>query len=474
MIWFIFLCVGVLLATPSAVADDGLPESKMPSELVPPPHQGNVNRSVRSSFAGAMLPDESANKAGSKPSPMDGWTYEGEFHKSISAADRIVIRDGGFNYGEPFDGQRVLFEVSDPLEIKGVYGHIKFKSPQILGACLCCGHPGIDWYRGQKRVASTSVQHGLALRWDGFPGPVNKYGDAQLTDDSAEWLVTWLAKHGVGGPKEEWEAKKRRELIRREADQVFAKILPVGFQEALLRAKVQAESRESAKEEPMDKCIRAAFSDTQTMYATLFRLMGCLPMRWDSRYVPDQDETYEFLTRAPREELDQAFEAAATSKDTAEKRGAARVVFTELDMSLYGKGDGDIARWMGKLADAAYADPFPENRRLVLSRLIEEPNSPALDVVELAAGDPDQTVRRRAIKVLALRGGTESTQLLQRIASGEIRPRMAAHLPKDYGTGTGISFATPEMAAETYPDTEREGAEAAIRAIRVRPTSAGR
>lgn len=41
------------------------------------------------------------------------------------------------------------------------------------------------------RVALTSIHHGDALRWKGFPG------DATLTPESSRALALWLRDHGI-------------------------------------------------------------------------------------------------------------------------------------------------------------------------------------------------------------------------------------------------------------------------------------
>lgn len=56
---------------------------------------------------------------------------------------------------------------------------------------MCCGYPGIDWWKGGERVALTSVQHGLALRWGFFSD------DYPFTDESSKALVQWLKDRGI-------------------------------------------------------------------------------------------------------------------------------------------------------------------------------------------------------------------------------------------------------------------------------------
>lgn len=145
------------------------------------------------------------------------------FQPAIADADKIVIRDGGYDCCKPnVDLDPVLFTVTNQAEVKEVVAHLKFEPVTImdskLESCLCCGSPGMDWYRGNKRIAMTSIQHGHAIRWKGFStarilGVQVGYGDGLLTRESSNWLVGWFVKHGVTEPKREadieWEARDK-------------------------------------------------------------------------------------------------------------------------------------------------------------------------------------------------------------------------------------------------------------------------
>ena len=117
--------------------------------------------------------------------------YQRRFDSMTAWADRIVVRDGGFNCCAPVDHQKILFEVTDAEDIAELQKHIQLVPGTPGGGCLCCGYPGIDWYRGSQRLALTSVQHGHAIRWKGFPG------DAHLTEESRKALCDWLKRHGM-------------------------------------------------------------------------------------------------------------------------------------------------------------------------------------------------------------------------------------------------------------------------------------
>ncbi len=127
-----------------------------------------------------------------EPRPeADNWRYEGEFHAVIADADRIIVRDGGFGCCGPVRDDPIIFVVTDAQEIKDLHANLVFEKKQGSSFCLCCGRPGIDWYRGDEGLARTSVKHGSSIMWQGFDET------AELTPDCAAWLNKWLLGHGV-------------------------------------------------------------------------------------------------------------------------------------------------------------------------------------------------------------------------------------------------------------------------------------
>jgi len=117
--------------------------------------------------------------------------YSNQFHAAIRHADRMVIRDGGFDCCRSVDRDKVLATVTNKQELAAVYTNLQFETRQEEGSCECCGYPCLDWYRGTNRLALTGVQHGEALRWKGFPT------DAELTTASRTWLRMWLKRRGI-------------------------------------------------------------------------------------------------------------------------------------------------------------------------------------------------------------------------------------------------------------------------------------
>jgi hypothetical protein len=391
----------------------------------------------------------------------DPLRFNKRFHRAIRSADRIVVWGPHINADRFMEDRKVCFEISDPDELAEVSEHIQLAPAEsgAAGMCFCSGgYPAVDWYRGQNRIAETSLQHGTALRWDGFPGAV------AFTDDSAKWLASWFGRHDFDTA--EFLPWLPKNAVEKRARKTLRPLVPANLREAIRQAESGDIPGSEEGKEAAYKTVRASFRDTAAMYSTLFQILGCLAMRWDCWYEPEQSVAFEFLTRAPRGELDAAIRLAAQSKIAAERRGAARMVFSQYFMTDYGKTDRDISKWMTLLADTAYADSLPENRRLVLARLAEYRGARAFGVLELAVADPDQTVRRQAIQLLAIDKSPKAILLLDRVASGRIPPRVSNASSIDFGGGTSNGLRSREMAEQSFDDTDCEAAEKVLRKTR--------
>ena len=117
------------------------------------------------------------------------------FQEAIAAADRVVIRDGGFGCCTKPERDPVLLVLTDPKEIAELRGIFRFKDLGSNSSCMCCGHPGIDWWKGDELLARTAVQHLTALRWKRFNG------DAELTPEASEALSAWFAARSIKAAK---------------------------------------------------------------------------------------------------------------------------------------------------------------------------------------------------------------------------------------------------------------------------------
>ena len=117
------------------------------------------------------------------------------FQEAVAEADRMVIRDGGFGCCTKPERDPVLLELKDPKEIAELRGIFKFNDRCSNSKCMCCGHPGIDWWKGDELLARTAVQHLTALRWERFTG------DAELTPEASDALTAWFAARNIKAAK---------------------------------------------------------------------------------------------------------------------------------------------------------------------------------------------------------------------------------------------------------------------------------
>jgi hypothetical protein len=138
---------------------------------------------------------------------FDDWKYDGSFHKLIDKADRIVIRNGGYNCCGPVDKDKIILTLTKRTDITNFNAVIQFETNQTWDACMCCGYPGVDWYIGKKRIALTGVQHGIGLRWKGFPG------DASFTKESSQRFAQWVLDHGIPDLHEQFKKIAEKEKL---------------------------------------------------------------------------------------------------------------------------------------------------------------------------------------------------------------------------------------------------------------------
>ncbi len=109
------------------------------------------------------------------------------FAAIIRDADRIVIRDGGGGCCRDPTVEPSLYVITNKTEIAEFNAMFSFS--HVESPCMCCGYPGIDWWKGNRRIALTSVHHGNRLQWSGFSG------NARFTPESSQRIRDWFMKH---------------------------------------------------------------------------------------------------------------------------------------------------------------------------------------------------------------------------------------------------------------------------------------
>ena len=398
------------------------------------------------------------------------WRYQGELHACIASADRIVVRDCGYTHCFPEEKaqkRKILFEVSDPVELREVRELLVFQPDQTNDECMCCGYPRVDWYRGQERLALTSIQHGLTLRWKGFPG------DAWLTEASSSRLVEWLARHGVEGPKKAVEERRARIEGNRKGRAELERLAPARFWETFRLIEREEETRRQDNKQPelsadeMLGYLRRVYGVSGDLCPDLFRVLGCLPLDWEKEYQA-QGKARRMLAYLPKEELLAAFRSARRSEDPVVRKGAARALFSTSDSEWGTLPEWDLKNLRAEWAAVACADPFPCNRRMVLHALLEYKVTDVPEILNSALTDDDQTVRRRAMALLVMRGDAQAAQLLQKVVDGDIRPRPApADLPTDWGAWADNQSEHWGL-SEEYPDTDADAARKALAELRAK------
>jgi len=121
-----------------------------------------------------------------------GFLIDMSFKSAVKDADRIVIRDGGGLCHSDPDKEPEIFEITNKAEIAAFNDMFKFSGRKM--PCMCCGYPGIDWWRDGQRIVVSAVHHGQALRVESF------WGDLQLAFESSRLVQEWLKeKCGLTG-----------------------------------------------------------------------------------------------------------------------------------------------------------------------------------------------------------------------------------------------------------------------------------
>jgi hypothetical protein len=160
----------------------------------------------------------------------------------LASANRLRVRTGGTCHTDP-ETEKTLLDLRDAAAIQTFLGGVEVDEAQSGFHCMCCGYPTLEFYEGEKLVGIVGMHHGRSLRWPGeWPG------DALLTAGSIEFLVEWLAKHGVEQPKKDFdEGRRRKAALSRRWDRVRAILPPVTWGQ--LESAKSREDAEKALEE---------------------------------------------------------------------------------------------------------------------------------------------------------------------------------------------------------------------------------
>lgn len=122
------------------------------------------------------------------------------FKKKVEKVDKIIVRDGGnicCVTRESTLEQEIYITVTDKETIQKLIDSIEFVDGKEKNSCLCCGHPGIDFYVGDKRVLLSSWKHGYGLFSGNFV--------FNFTKESKKKVASWLIENKVPDKRKEFE-----------------------------------------------------------------------------------------------------------------------------------------------------------------------------------------------------------------------------------------------------------------------------
>ena len=267
----------------------------------------------------------------------------------LSTADKLRARTGGVCHRQEAE-EKTIYETQEAALIAEVAAHFQVADSSSGGHCMCCGDPTFEFYRSGELVATLGFHHGRSLRWADGVWP----GDGMLLNDSARFLIDWLASHGYRGPKNEYEEQiLQQKAAERRWDRAKA-LMP----QAVLTALGDAKSEEEAA---------AAFTknvpDTSERAALLLKLYGRDDGTWTLTDRLDQGIQEDWLPAIPQEVLDQMI--VASKPESEQGLGAARWLF----------GPGHVKQWSGRfdqikpLARFALTHPRASNRHRCLALL---------------------------------------------------------------------------------------------------------
>lgn len=176
---------------------------KLPRGALPALRQLSVLQ-TESSRRGRVMPGVSDQDAAQftreHPSCRLIHRWEPALKRELTAVTRLRVRTGGTCHHD--GSEKTLIELADRAELTRVIDSIRISDSESGFHCLCCGHPSLEFYRGDELLLTLGFHHGRSLRWaTGWPG------DAMLTAESGETLSQWMAKRGVKDPLAERRAE---------------------------------------------------------------------------------------------------------------------------------------------------------------------------------------------------------------------------------------------------------------------------
>ncbi len=347
---------------------------------------GNLPALRELSLMGAPLEDATLSAfEQANPECLVRHHWKPELTRATRGVDRVRVRSGGTCHRE-VASEVTLAEVTDPAQVDELMAMIDIDEAQSKGVCMCCGGPSIELYREGKEVLTLGMQHGAALRWEGWPA------DARLTADSGSRLNDWLAARGVSGPRDEVAATKARADEFQLAFSEATSGLSEGVKKALL---TQDPFEESSSTLP--GALKAQFPDSERQIDAMFRVLGKDgPWNPSSMYEVAAEKQLESY---PVELLKARTELALSGEDPRLARGAIRLLlFYQSPLGDWGPPEAAVEAAVARLQDSR----SPYLRRQALSAMLAWKGLTAQQAehhLRVGLSDPDLTVRRQAMLV---------------------------------------------------------------------------
>lgn len=244
--------------------------------------------------------------------------------RAVQGTTRLRIRTGGTCHRQ-ISEEKTLAEITEPTEIEKLLKGLDIDEAGSGGYCRCCGDPTLEFYAGDRLLAMVGYHHGERLRWAGGQWA----GDAELTDRSLAFVISWLAQHGVEGPRQVREEQRKRQAEEERIENRYFELIP----EQTLASVSEAQSstgiswNDDPRGEKRRKLVAEAFQkhekDAVTSAELYMRILGVrADDPWEVYYEYDSVAVHNLLPRFKGPELAQAVIRA--SKDDEGTKGAAR------------------------------------------------------------------------------------------------------------------------------------------------------
>jgi hypothetical protein len=324
-----------------------------------------------------------------------GWTDS--FAATVQGATRLRVRSGGTCHRR-IDQEKTLAEITNTDEIELIVKSISINEEKSAFHCMCCGNPTLEFYKGEKLLAMVGYHHGQSLRWADGLWP----GDGMLTTQSMDFLISWLARHGVTGPQQERERESKQASERKQQWQRLEELIPKQIFNAVIAAR--STSTISWKEDPRgekrNELVGEAFKkherDAVTSIILYLRLIGFAGDRgWHFYDFYDPILIKHLLPRFKGKELAEAVNAVM--QDEEGLRGSSRWLLGEDGWKYLDKSDWD--KILPPLAEFALTSKHDRNVKKTIASLYQI-NSPwAVDILRRIITGP------KRLNELKKRGG---------------------------------------------------------------------